>query len=135
VQNFEAQGDSVVAIGTLTGAITDALGNVLATVEILATKIAVIGGSVTDAHGDNMCETLLIQLGPLHLELLGLVVDLDQITLEISAESGPGNLSGNLLCAVAGLLNPPGPTGFLADLLNLILDALDLRLESQPGYS
>ena len=43
------------------------------------------------------------------------------IVLDITAESGPGNLLGNLLCAVAGLLdNPSG----LARLLNQILAIL-----------
>ena len=48
--------------------------------------------------------------------------------LNITAQSGPGNLLGNLLCAVAGLLN--GPTGLnailtqIAALLNQLLGIL-----------
>jgi hypothetical protein len=46
---------------------------------------------------------------------------LSRIVLDITAESGAGNLLGNLLCAVAGLLdNPSG----LARRLNRILDIL-----------
>ena len=45
-----------------------------------------------------------LSLGPLDLNLLGLVVHLDEVDLTIDAESGSGNLLGNLLCAVAGLL-------------------------------
>jgi len=59
---------------------------------------------------------------------LGLVVDLNQVELNITAEPGPGNLLGNLLCAVAGLLDGPGPLNNLlngiATLLNRILGAL-----------
>jgi hypothetical protein len=51
------------------------------------------------------CTILDLTLGPLHLDLLGLVVDLNQVHLVITAERGPGNLLGNLLCAVAGLLD------------------------------
>ena len=40
-------------------------------------------------------------LGPLDPNLLGPVIELDQITLVITAESGPGNLLG----AIAGLLD------------------------------
>jgi hypothetical protein len=44
-----------------------------------------------------------------------------QIVLDITAQSGAGNLLGNLLCAVAGLLDSPGG---LARLLNQILGLL-----------
>jgi hypothetical protein len=47
-------------------------------------------------------------LGPLNLDLLGLVVTLNQVNLVINAVPGAGNLLGNLLCAVAGLLNGGG---------------------------
>jgi len=53
------------------------------------------------------------------------VVDLSQVTLEITAVSAPGNLLGNLLCAIAHLLDNPGnPLGGLAALLNGILGIL-----------
>jgi hypothetical protein len=34
---------------------------------------------------------------PLDLNLLGLAIHLDRILLDITAQSGPGNLLGNLL--------------------------------------
>lgn len=52
------------------------------------------------------CPILFLELGPLFLDLLGLEVSLSQITLDITAVTGEGNLLGNLLCAVAGLLDP-----------------------------
>ncbi len=55
-----------------------------------------------------------LTLGPLHLDLLGLMVDLNQVRLTINAVSGPGNLLGNLLCAIAGLLDPVPSAGELA---------------------
>jgi hypothetical protein len=33
------------------------------------------------------------------------MVHLNQVVLDITAQSGPGNLLGNLLCSVANLLN------------------------------
>jgi hypothetical protein len=67
-------------------------------------------------------------LGPLNLDLLGLVVTLDTVHLNITAQQGPGNLLGNLLCAVAGLLDGPAPLSGLLNgitaLLNQILGAL-----------
>jgi hypothetical protein len=75
------------------------------------------------------CEILDLVLGPLDLNLLGLVVTLDTVHLNITAERGPGNLLGNLLCAVAGLLNPGQGGGLLnrlTDLLNQIFGTLGL---------
>jgi hypothetical protein len=70
-------------------------------------------------------------LGPLDLDLLGLQVHLDRIVLNIVAQSGAGNLLGNLLCAVTGLLDGgplAGLLGQLNTLLNQILAALNLGL-------
>jgi hypothetical protein len=76
------------------------------------------------------CDVLNLVLGPLHLDLLGLVVDLNKVILNIVAQSGAGNLLGNLLCAVAGLLD--GGLGGLLDnitrLLNRILGRLGMGL-------
>jgi hypothetical protein len=51
------------------------------------------------------CNVLNLVLGPLDLDLLGLVVHLDKVVLNIIAQSGAGQLLGNLLCAVAHLLD------------------------------
>jgi hypothetical protein len=51
------------------------------------------------------CPILDLTLGPLDLNLLGLTVHLNQVVLNIAAQPGNGNLLGNLLCAVANLLN------------------------------
>jgi len=62
--------------------------------------------SVTAAGTTNI---LHLSVGPLHLNVLGLHVDLDNcangpITVDVTAETGPGNLLGNLLGDLAGLL-------------------------------
>jgi hypothetical protein len=68
-----------------------------------------------------VCQILDLDIGRIHLDLLGLVVDLAPIHLGITAVAGPGNLLGNLLCAVAGLLDP---NTALADFLNALLEQL-----------
>jgi hypothetical protein len=78
------------------------------------------------------CDILFLELGPLDLDLLGLVVHLDQIVLDIDAESGPGNLLGNLLCAVVGLLDQGGP---LNNLLNQLINLLNQILGQLGGLS
>jgi len=72
------------------------------------------------------CQVLDLVLAPLDLNLLGLVVHLDRVHLNITAVPGAGNLLGNLLCALVGLLDGPGPLAQIAALLNQILAALGL---------
>ena len=79
-----------------------------------ATRVAGISAAA-------ICPILHLDLGPLALDLLGLHIDLSRVILDITAVSGAGNLLGNLLCAVTGLLD--NPTG-LAALLNQILAIL-----------
>jgi hypothetical protein len=112
LQRFAVVDGAVAAVGRLTGTLTDAQG---VTTTILQTL------TIRNISAQATCDILHLELGPLDLNLLGLVVHLNQIVLDIDAQSGPGNLLGNLLCAVAGLLD--NPTG-LADLLNRILAIL-----------
>jgi hypothetical protein len=69
------------------------------------------------------CEILDLELGPLDLNLLGLVVHLDRINLEITAQQG-GGLLGDLLCSLADLLGGPAPLSAVARLLNNVLRIL-----------
>jgi hypothetical protein len=70
----------------------------------------------------NACEILNLVLGPINLDLLGLVVRTNRINLRIDAVPGPGNLLGNLLCAITGLLDPQAASARqLAPALNAIL--------------
>ena len=116
ITRFALQNGSLVAIGTLTGTVTNAVGTVLGTVnQPLTLPVLSINGT---------CDVLHLELGPLDLNLLGLVVHLDKIVLDIDAQSGPGNLVGNLLCAVAGLLDTNGPLSGIVGLLNNILRRL-----------
>lgn len=72
------------------------------------------------------CTILHLVLGPLDLNLLGLKVHLNRVVLDVTAVSGPGNLLGNLLCAIAHLLDGTPLNGTqllqLANLLNRILN-------------
>ncbi len=114
ITKFTAVKGVMSAVGTFTGSVNGA-----AQVTSAATApVTAINGNQTKA-GTRMpaaaaasCSILSLTLGPLHLNLLGLVVDLNQVNLNITAQSGPGNLLGNLLCSVAGLLDD-NPTGAL----------------------
>jgi hypothetical protein len=115
ITRFVVRNGQLFAIGTLTGTLTDAAGNVIGTV------LRNVLLPVTQANGT--CEILHLELGPLTLDLLGLQVNLSKIVLDIDAQAGPGNLLGNLLCAIAGLLDQT-PTNALANLLNQLLGLL-----------
>ncbi len=118
LQRFALDGGNVVAVGTLTGTLTNAAGGIIGTV--LRTVSLVL-----DLDGLNAsCEILHLELGPLDLDLLGLVVHLDQVVLDISAEPGSGNLLGNLLCAVTHLLDGSGALSRLVETLNQIIQLL-----------
>jgi hypothetical protein len=70
----------------------------------------------------NACEILNLVLGPIHLDLLGLVVRTNQINVRIDAVPGEGNLLGNLLCAITGILDPQATSARqLAPAMNAIL--------------
>jgi hypothetical protein len=69
------------------------------------------------------CNILSLDLGPINLNLLGLVVRTNVIQVRIDAVQGPGNLLGNLLCGITNALNPGGLTGTLTQIQN-ILNAL-----------
>lgn len=116
---FIANGENLSVEGVLTLALVDSagapVGTATPTVTFPVDRPA--GGFSALAQ----CQILDLVLGPLDLDLLGLVVHLDRVHLNITAESGPGNLLGNLLCAVAGLLNGPVDLGLLTNLLNAIL--------------
>jgi hypothetical protein len=116
IQRFTVQDNQLAAVGTLTGTLTDSVGAVLGSIVNTITML------VTASSGS--CQILHLELGPLDLNLLGLMVHLNKVVLDITAQAGPGNLLGNLLCAVANLLNQGGGLTQIANLLNQILSQL-----------
>lgn len=111
---FVNQNGVVTLVGNLTGTLTNAAGTVLGTATNLPISVPVTG-----AAGSGGCTILDLTLGPLHLDLLGLVVDLNQVHLTITGHTGNGQLLGNLLCGLANALNGNG--GGLANILNKLL--------------
>ncbi len=129
VTKLAKRNGKMVAVGTFTGTVTDAAGKVKAGSKKIAIPLATAEGSgaqrlapdAAAAAAPLSCQVLDLVLGPLDLNLLGLKVHLDTVKLNITAEGGPGNLLGNLLCAVAGLLNgATGLNGILANLTTLL---------------
>lgn len=72
---------------------------------------------------------LHLSLGPVDLSLLGLNVNLDNcdngpVTVDITAQRGPGKLLGNVLSSVAHLLDGQGHGQPLTNALNRVADAI-----------
>jgi hypothetical protein len=130
VDRFVSRNGQTYALGTLTGKVGQRT--------VSRTNVAIpakVGGTTTGGARDAaVCPILHLVLGPLTLHLLGLNVHLNQVVLDITATSGPGNLLGNLLCSVSNLLNGgvalPAPLSLsqVTGLLNILQ-----QLVNTPG--
>lgn len=83
--------------------------------------------NVEEGAAPNGCDILNLAVGPIDLNVLGLNIELDDcndgpITVDIYGTPGDGELLGNLLCDIAGLLDD-GADNLLGDLLG-VLDGL-----------
>lgn len=105
------------AVGTLNGTFTDLVGNVTQVAQAITIPLTSFTGT---------CTILTLHTGAINLSILGLNVALSPIDLVITATAAPGNLLGNLLCAVVHLLDSNGSLTALTDLLNQILGAIRL---------
>ena len=83
-------------------------------------------GTLTGAATTAACSILHLDIQPISLDLLGLQVTTSEIVLDITAQPGPGNLLGNLLCGVANLLNSNGSLTGLTHVLNNIFARLGI---------
>jgi hypothetical protein len=132
ITKFATKDGKLVAKGTFTGTVGTAGDAVKKKVTIPVGGPSAATAKTNAAAAQPLqatCQILDLVLGPLDLNLLGLVVHLDQVHLNITADQGPGNLLGNLLCAVAGLLDGPSTPAvndILSNLLNAILGLINL---------
>jgi hypothetical protein len=115
ITGFTVQNGVLAAVGTLTATVKNAAGDIIATINQVVTIPLQNAGT---------CPVLHLELGPVDLNLLGLMVHLDRVVLDITAQSGPGNLLGNLLCAVTHLLDSNGPLSAIQHLLDQLAVAI-----------
>ena len=118
ISRITNQGGTLVASGL--ASVTTATGTIIGSFTNQALAATAI------PTGPNTCPVLHLDIGPISLNLLGLVVTVpNNIVLDITAVSGPGNLLGNLVCAVAHLLDQtPQPLNQIVALLQQILALL-----------
>ena len=108
-------------LGTLTTGLSGLLNGALGAIGS-TTNAATGGASVSST---STTQILHLALGPVDLNLLGLVVHLDNcnngpVTVDITAQSGPGNLLGNLLGGLSHLLDSNANTNALLNKLGMI---------------
>ncbi len=136
-RRFFVEDGTMMVAGVVKATLTRGSGKVLGTdKQRVVTEVVSIDGlapagdavAARAAAAAASCDVLNLVLGPLDLNLLGLQVSLETVVLDIVAVTGAGNLLGNLLCAVVGLLDGglPGLLGEIANILNSILAILRL---------
>ena len=137
IDRFSTRNGKMVAIGTLKGTVRKNGKTKRVKARTVTVPASLVGaGSGAKAAQvppiPGACQILNLVLGPINLNLLGLVVRTNQINLRIDAVPGAGNLLGNLLCAITGILNPTGAPGPLAGALNQLTAALNALLALVP---
>jgi hypothetical protein len=99
VRSFTVQNGQLAALGTITGTLTNTATGVVTVVEQAFTALVAIIGTPQAT-----CQILHLELGPIHLTLLGLNIDVSKIVIDVTATAG-GGLLGDLLCSIANALN------------------------------
>ncbi len=128
-RRFVAKNGDTYAVGVLHATLRrgdgDLVGRTSKTIAIPVKNAFTGAGKAAAARN---CQVLDLVLGPLDLNLLGLKVHLNRIVLHIVATSGAGALLGNLICAIAGLLDGTSLLDRLrlANVLNRILGVLNI---------
>ena len=111
---------------TITG-VTDRTLNLVANATTATGQAIQIPFTLTNTAPAGATPILDLRVGAIHLDVLGLKVDTSDICLEIAAQPGSGNLLGNLLANIAGLLDggqPVNLTGTQLATLNTGLTGL-----------
>jgi hypothetical protein len=102
VRRLEQRANRVVAFGTITPRSNP---GVHIPFHRRVVGVLTAGGVLHALQQAPSCAILGLVLGPLHLDILGLVIDLNRVVLNIVGQTGAGNLLGNLLCALTGILD------------------------------
>jgi len=143
IERFTTRNGKMVAVGNVRGTMRKGGKTKRVAKNGVVMPASVVGAGPADLPGTakaaqqlpdipTACQVLNLTLGPINLNLLGLVVRTNQIQVRIDAVPGAGNLLGNLLCSVTNLLNPTGALGQLTGALNQLTAALNALLALVP---
>lgn len=119
----------------------NALNNVLGSVVTLLDSSSLLvngvgSGAFSSSNTTATTPVLDLFVAPVHLNLLGALVDTSPIHLTITAHSGNGLVLGNVVTALANVFNPPLPSTLNLDDINARLRNLLDQLNQQiPGIA
>ena len=118
-------------------ALNNVLGNVvnlLNSASLSVSGVDTTSGTFSTSTTATTTPVLNLAVAPVHLNLLGALVDTSPIHLTITAHSGDGLVLGNVVTDLANLFNPPLPSTLNLDDINSRLQNLLNELNAQlPG--
>ena len=112
IVQFIQSGGAIMAIASVTGILTDPLGNTIG--NVTDTQIQLPATQISSS-----CQSLHIELGSSDVQLLGTTVHVEPVGLDASADA-----VGSILCTITSLLNVPALTFLVVGLLNSLLGVL-----------
>ena len=125
IDRFAKKDGKLYAIGTMRGRIGNRLFSREVRMPATRPTTTATTSQLPSLPPGNACSILKLDLGPVNLNLLGLVVRTNVIQVRIDAVQGAGNLLGNLLCGITGLLDQNAlansPLAQIAAILNSLL--------------
>lgn len=122
---------NLVNLAGVSDALNQVLGNVVALLNSASLAVTGVGTGQFDTAPVASTPVLSAFVAPVHLDLLGAVVDTSPITLTITAHSGDGLILGNAVTALANLFNPPLPDALDVAFINTRLEELIAALNAQ----
>jgi hypothetical protein len=128
IARIQARQGALVAIGTIDGTLTNALGATTSVanqpVSLPVTNVGVGGSAqpstdapITTQQAAQECQILHLEFGGITLDVLGIGVTLSPITLDVTLSG----LLGGILCGLLGALGGGAPAPAQANLLNQAL--------------
>ena len=122
IKRFTHRGSKLYAVGTLKGRLKGR--RVTENNVRIPASLARPASAAQIPPTPNACQILNLTLQPIDLNLLGLRLRTSRIDLRLEGVPGAGNLLGNLLCGITGILDPQAATPATPSLLTQVLNAL-----------
>ena len=122
IQRFTHRGSKLYAVGTLKGRLKGR--RVTKNNVRIPASLARPASAAQIPPTPNACQILNLTLQPIDLNLLGLRLRTSRIDLRLEGVPGAGNLLGNLLCGITGILDPQAAPPATPSLLTRVLNAL-----------
>ena len=122
IKRFTHRGSKLYAVGTLKGRLKGR--RVTKNNVRIPASLARPASAAQIPPTPNACQILNLTLQPIDLNLLGLRLRTSRIDLRLEGVPGAGNLLGNLLCGITGILDPQAATPATPSVLTQVLNAL-----------